>query len=103
MSISPPDLATVDRHFLIGLQKATRLTEHDKRLLSALRPTGIILYGDNFKHGVSYEEWLATLRDLIESARACVERETLLVTIDHEGGAVFRTPPPITNFGPASK
>jgi beta-N-acetylhexosaminidase len=99
----PSDLAMVGRHFLIGLQKTVSLTEHDKRLLSALRPAGIILYGDNFKRGVPYEEWLSSLRELIECARACVERETLLITIDHEGGAVFRPPPPITNFGPAAK
>src|ERR1700688_4759943 len=99
----PSKLATVGRHFLIGLQKSVSLTEQDRRLLSALRPTGIILYRENFKHGVPYEEWLPPLRELIESARACVERETLLVTIDHEGGAVFRPPPPITNFGPAAK
>jgi beta-N-acetylhexosaminidase len=103
MTVSPPDLATVGRHFLIGLQKSARFTEHDKRLLSALRPTGIILYRENFKDRVPYKEWLSSLRELLESARACVEQEKLLVTIDHEGGAVFRPPSPITNFGPAAK
>ncbi len=93
----------VGRHFLIGLQKSASLTPHDLRLLSSLRPAGIILFRENFKHGVPYEEWLSSLGQLIRSARECVEREELLVTIDHEGGAVFRPPPPITNFGPASK
>lgn len=99
----PSDLGTVGRHFLIGLQKSPNLTEHDKRLLTALRPAGIILYRENFKQGVPYEEWLSSLRDLIESARGCVERGALFITIDHEGGAVLRPPPPITNFGPAAK
>ena len=99
----PSGLASVGRHFLIGLQKSVSLTEHDKRLLSSLRPAGIILYGDNFDHGVPYEQWLSSLRELLDCARACVERETLLISIDHEGCAVFRPPSPITNFGPAAK
>lgn len=99
----PSDLAAVGKHFLIGLQKSVSLTEHDKRLLSTLRPAGIIVFKDNFKRGVLYEDWLTSLRELVEGARACVERESLLVSIDHEGGAVFRPPPPITNFGPAAK
>lgn len=102
MSEFPSDLATVGRHFLIGLQKSVVLTEHDKHLLSTLRPAGIILFRDNFKHGVPYEEWLSFLRELIAAVRGCVGREKLLITIDHEGGAVFRPPPPITNFGPAA-
>ena len=103
MSNFPYDQATVGKHFLIGLQKAVSLTEHDKRLLSTLRPAGIILYQENFKRGVSYEEWLSSLRELIECVRGCVERETVLISIDHEGGVVFRPPPPITNFGPAAQ
>src|SRR5258708_10468032 len=97
----PLDLATVGRHFIIGLQKSASLTERDKWLLTALQPAGIILFRENFKNGIPYEEWLSCLRELIESARACVERKTLLISIDHEGGSVFRPPPPITNFGPA--
>ena len=103
MSHSASDLATAGRHFLIGLQKSASLTPHDMRLLSSLRPAGIILFRENFKRGVPYEEWLSSLGELIKGARACIERERLLVTIDHEGGAVFRPPPPITNFGPAAK
>jgi beta-N-acetylhexosaminidase len=102
MNDLPADLARVGKHFLIGLQKSVTLTEHDVRLLSALQPAGIILFRDNFKRGVLYEEWLAAYRELIDRARACVHREKLLISIDHECGAVFRPPPPITNFGPAA-
>lgn len=98
----PSHLTTVGRHFLIGLQKSVILTEHDRRLLSALQPAGIILFKDNFKHGVPYEDWLSSLRQLIATVLECVEREQLLITIDHEGGRVFRPPPPITNFGAAA-
>jgi beta-N-acetylhexosaminidase len=99
----PSGLCAVGRHFLVGLQKSASFTEHDERLLSALRPAGIILFRDNFKRGVSYEEWLASYHELIDRARACIGREQLLISIDHESGAVFRPPPPITNFGPAAK
>jgi beta-N-acetylhexosaminidase len=99
----PSDLARVGQHFLVGLQKSVTLTEHDERLLTALRPAGVILFRDNFKRGVPYEEWLPLFQKLIEGVRACVERKTLLISMDHECGAVFRPPPPITNFGPAAK
>ena len=102
MNDLPADLARVGKHFLIGLQKSVTLTEHDVRLLTALQPAGIILFRDNFKRGVPYEEWLAAYRELIDRARDCVHREKLLISIDHECGAVFRPPPPITNFGPAA-
>jgi beta-N-acetylhexosaminidase len=103
MSDNPSDLKKVGQHFLIGLQKSVKLTDHDVRLLTTLRPAGIILFRDNFKHGAPYAEWLSCLRDLIESARDCVQGKPLLISIDHECGAVFRPPPPITNFGPAAK
>jgi beta-N-acetylhexosaminidase len=102
MNNFPSDLANVGRHFLIGLQKSVSLTDHDVRWLSILRPAGIILYRENFRHGVPYEDWISSLRGLIERVRACVGRDRLLITIDHEGGKVFRPPPPITNFGPAA-
>ena len=102
MTLFSSELANVGGHFLVGLQKSATLTEHDKRLLSALRPAGIILFRDNFKGEAPYEEWLSSLGELIKDARSCVERGSLIVSIDHEGGAVFRPPPPITNFGPAA-
>jgi beta-N-acetylhexosaminidase len=103
MSNNSSDLSKVGQHFLIGLQKSEKLTDHDVRLLTALRPAGIILFRDNFKQGAPYDEWLSCLRDLIESARDCVRGKPLLISIDHECGSVFRPPPPITNFGPAAK
>jgi beta-N-acetylhexosaminidase len=93
----------VGRHFLIGLQKSAHLTEHDARLLSALQPAGIILFRENFKREVPYEEWFDSYQKLIAGVRACVKRESLLISMDHEGGQVFRPPPPITNFGAAVK
>src|SRR5579872_829697 len=96
------DLATTGKHFIIGLQKSPILTEHDEQLLSALQPAGIILFRENFKRGEPYKTWLPSLRDLLLRVRECVDRPTLLISVDHECGSVFRPPPPITNFGPAA-
>jgi beta-N-acetylhexosaminidase len=103
MSPHSAELNKVGRHFLIGLQKSHELTEHDVRLLTVLQPAGIILFRENFKRGVPYREWLACLRELIDSVRECVQGKPILISVDHECGTVFRPPPPITNFGPAAK
>jgi beta-N-acetylhexosaminidase len=85
-------------HFAIGLQPAPTLTDHDRRLLTELRPAGVILFRDNFAHGAAYDAWLETLRRLLADVRACIGRERIIVAVDHEGGRVIRTPPPITHF-----
>jgi beta-N-acetylhexosaminidase len=85
-------------HFLIGLQRAPVLTDHDKRLLSQLRPAGIILFADNFLRDRPYELWLEAWKLLLHDARQAIGRDRILVCIDHEGGRVHRPPPPITHF-----
>ncbi len=97
------DAASFGHHFLVGLQKSPILTDHDKRLLSALRPAGVVLFRENFAHGLPYAEWLALHARQLREVRECVEREELLVTIDHEGGPVLRTPEPITPFAAAAE
>jgi len=74
------------------------VTDHDKRLLSALRPAGVVLFRDNFDHDLPYAQWLSLHRQQLHTVRQCIERDTLLVAIDHEGGQVQRTPAPITHF-----
>ena len=81
-------------HFLIGLQRTPVLTDHDKRLLSRLRPAGIILFADNFLRDQPYEAWLAAWSKLLHDAREAIGRERILVCIDHEGGRVHRLPRP---------
>lgn len=88
-------------HFLVGLQRQPVLTEHDKRLLNRLRPAGIIVFRDNFEHGVAYADWLASFGRLVDGARDCIGRDHILVCIDHEGGGVLRPPAPITAFAAA--
>lgn len=90
------------RHFIIGLQPSPELTEHDKRLLSTLKPAGIALFGRNFRHDADYPDWLASLGKLIGDARDCIGGDRLIVSIDHEGGLVNRPPRPITRFAAAA-
>ena len=88
---------SLGNHFIVGLS-GTVLSDLDKRILGTLRPAGVLLLKRNFNHGVAYPAWLGELRRLLDDVRAYAEREEIIVSIDHEGGAVMRTPPPLTRF-----
>lgn len=96
------DIASVGHHFFIGLQPGAALTDHDKRLLSALRPAGVILFKRNFEAGLGYDDWLERHARLITDVRGCVGRDELFIAIDHEGGSIVRPPRPITVFPQAA-
>ncbi len=96
-------IAAVGDHFLVGLRPTPRLHERDRALLGDLRPAGIILYKSNFRHDLPYDGWLESHARLIEDIRAATGRDRLFVAIDHEGGRVCRTPPPITRFAYAMR
>lgn len=85
-------------HFLIGLQPSPVLTEHDRELLGLLRPLGIVLFRHNFLHDAPYPQWSQALGSLLDDVRSCVNRQQIIVAMDHEGGRVQRPPPPITHF-----
>ncbi len=84
-------------HFIIGLS-GTTLSAEDKNILRKLRPLGILLLSRNFNQHASYGQWIKEYRHLLSEATKYSERQTLLVSIDHEGGRVHRTPAPLTNF-----
>ena len=96
--MSNADLASVGDHFMVGLRPTASLHPSDRELLRDLRPAGVILYKSNFRHDLPYEDWLASHSKLIAAAREATGRERLFVGIDHEGGRVCRTPPPITRY-----
>ncbi len=85
-------------HFLVGLQPGISLTEHDKKLLNVLKPAGVIIYRDNFEQNADYQTWLNKYALLVREIRECIERTEVILSIDHEGGRVFRTPGPFTHF-----
>jgi beta-N-acetylhexosaminidase len=95
------DLQSVEQfghHIVLGLQASPVLTDHDKRLLEAIRPAGIVLFKANFRADAAYDDWLAEYAQLIEDVSRCIGREKFLVTIDHEGGRVVRPPRPVTPY-----
>ena len=97
------DLSRAGWHFLIGLEPSPVLTGHDRALLAELKPAGVILFKSNFRHDLPYRAWLDHHARLIGDIRAATGRERMLIAIDHEGGRVCRTPPPITRFAYAAK
>jgi len=96
--MSDLELATVGQHFMLGLRPTTTLDPLDRQLLRDLRPAGVILFKSNFRHDCSYDEWLSGHADLIAAIREATGREKLFIAIDHEGGRVCRTPPPVTRY-----
>ena len=92
------NLASVGKHFLIGLRPTPALHPQDRELLRDLRPAGVVLFKSNFSHDRPYGDWLAGHRDLLAAVREAVGHERLFIAIDHEGGRVCRTPSPITRY-----
>jgi beta-N-acetylhexosaminidase len=93
----------VGDHFLIGLRPSPVLDDHDRALLSDLRPAGVILFKSNFRHDLPYKTWLDSHARLITDIRAATGRARMFIAIDHEGGRVCRTPLPITRFAYAAR
>ena len=96
------ELSSYGHHFIVGISGPT-LSDADKRFLSMLKPGGILLLGRNFDHTSPYEVWIEKLRELIRGVKQYTERSELLITLDHEGRRVTRTPAPITVFPNARK
>ncbi|MEA5598599.1 beta-N-acetylhexosaminidase [Rivularia sp. UHCC 0363] len=84
-------------HLIVGVS-GTALTDEDKRILSKLKPVGVCFFAKNFRDGESYESWLQTFKKLSQDIREYTERESMFISIDHEGGRVIRPPLPITRF-----
>ncbi len=101
--MSEHDISQVGDHFFVGLRPSVRLHDRDRALLADLRPAGVILYKSNFLHDKPYEQWLEAHAKLIAEIRTAVGRPRMLTAIDHEGGRVCRTPPPVTRFSYAAR
>ncbi|AFY53466.1 beta-glucosidase-like glycosyl hydrolase [Rivularia sp. PCC 7116] len=84
-------------HLIIGVS-GTELTDEDKRILSTIKPVGVCFFAKNFRDGEPYEVWLETYKKLSQEIREYTERESMFISIDHEGGRVIRPPLPITRF-----
>ncbi len=74
------------------------LSADEVRELNELRPAGIMLRKRNFRQDLPYTEWLTVYKDLIDHCRQAIGRPSIIISIDHEGGAVHRFPPGVTRF-----
>jgi beta-N-acetylhexosaminidase len=95
--VKTQELESFGHHLIVGVS-GTCLNDDDKRLLSELQPVGVIFFAKNFLHGNRYQVWLESFHKLNEQIRKYTGRDAMLMTLDHEGGRVVRTPPPITRF-----
>ena len=84
-------------HLIVGVS-GTVLTDEDKRILSTIKPVGVCFFAKNFRDGEPYEVWLETYKKINQEIREYTERESMFISIDHEGGRVIRPPLPITRF-----
>jgi beta-N-acetylhexosaminidase len=91
------ELQRFGHHLIVGVS-GTTLNDDDKRVLSELKPVGVIFFGKNFPMGKPYEVWLQTFKELSDQVRQYSERDSMFMTLDHEGGSVIRPPLPITRF-----
>ncbi len=96
MSVSQ-ELKRFGHHLILGIS-GTTLSDDDKRALSELKPIGVIFFAKNFLDGTPYQIWLESFKDLNSQIREYTERDSMFMTLDHEGGRVIRTPMPITRF-----
>ncbi len=92
-------LAEFGDHLIVGLTGHS-LDPVERRLLEELRPLGIILFAKNFdRHS---PDWRLKLDRLFRECKDACENEQLLLSVDHEGGRVFRFPDDVTRF-PAAR
>ncbi|MDZ8188480.1 MAG: glycoside hydrolase family 3 protein [Nostoc sp. ChiSLP02] len=91
------ELNRFGHHLILGIS-GTTLSDEDKRVLSEIKPIGVIFYTANFLHDTPYEVWLEKFKELNNQIREYTERESMFATLDHEGGRFVWTPLPITRF-----
>jgi len=89
-------------HMIVGLH-GTAITPAEREMLKRLQPAGLLLFTRNFSHGEKYQGWINKLNHLYDEFRSLTGRERILISIDHEGGHVVRTPGPLTKFPYASQ
>ena len=92
------DIAAFGQHFIVGLS-GSRLLPEERKLLKQLRPLGIILFAKNMVQDAP--DWQRLLSKLITDVKRELERDQVLISIDHEGGRVYRFPDTdtVTHFG----
>jgi beta-N-acetylhexosaminidase len=85
---------TLGQLFMVGIPGPT-LDSQARRLLTELRPGGVILFRRNYTS-------LEALVDLCDDLHSLFTSFSPLIALDHEGGRVHRLSPPFTHFPAAA-
>lgn len=83
---------------IIGLL-GTTLSEAEKVFLQKNKPLGVLLLARNFDY--TSTDWIEIAKNLVSDIYNCINEKQVLITLDHEGGRVHRTPGGITHFSTA--
>lgn len=81
--------------FILGI-RGKSVTAAEKNLFKEFQPAGVILFKRNIAS-------ISQLIDLVNELQALSKKHPLLIGVDHEGGRVFRLPPPFSQLPPARK
>lgn len=102
MTTSLSSVESLGLRFIVE-PEGTVLSAEEKKLLSDLKPLGVMFRRRNFVQDVPYREWLESYKRLVAEIQSAIGRPDVVFCIDHEGGNVHRFPPPITRFPYAMK
>ncbi len=83
--------------FFVGVNGIT-LSGEERAHLKKLRPIGFLPFAKNFNQAAPYREWLSDFKSLVRDFSEAAGHKKILVSLDHEGGRVIRTPDPTTCF-----
>ena len=79
--------------FILGI-KGKAVTSAEKALFKEFQPAGVILFKRNIAS-------VRQLINLVNELQSLVKSHPLFIGVDHEGGRVFRLPPPFSKLPPA--
>jgi beta-N-acetylhexosaminidase len=102
MTTSLSSVQSLGYRFIVEPQGPV-LSAEEKKLLSDLKPLGVMFRRRNFVQDVPYSEWFDAYKRLVAEIQVAIGRPKVVFCIDHEGGNVHRFPPPITRFPYAMK
>lgn len=92
----PLERGAIGHHFMLGFD-GTWPSEDFVRFLQDEQIAGVILFARNLESREQIQELIRFLKESVGARR----KTPLLVGVDHEGGRVFRLPPPFTPLPPA--
>jgi len=97
ISMDESQLICPGNHIVIRVNETT-LSPETREFLKTVRPIGIHFGKDAFLLDEPYTVWLKQYLLLRSDIMQATGRTRMIWALDHEGGRVIRTPPPLTKF-----